>query len=443
MGNFIISIFFISSFLKKIKLEKEQSHWLIKALKGLQGVTVVCLVLEIVTDDKYDLTFKFLSFLIMSVLLYWLWQNKEDKLLNTLFIALFPFYVASSVLDLLKYAAPNFEKENSNYLGVIALGTLIWLVVYVIIASKQRKEIEKEIEKNRIILAEKKHLEVLVNERTSEILNQKIELEKTLEQLQATQAQLIQSEKLASLGELTAGIAHEIQNPLNFVNNFSEVSEELLIELEEERNKTPTDRDTELETDLLKDLKENLNKIHHHGKRASGIVKSMLEHSRSSDGNKELVNINQLADEYLRLAYHGLRAKDRTFNAKLETNFEENLPEIKIVTQDIGRVLLNIINNAFQSPIPANASSDYIKTVKVTTKKTEKDITIIISDNGSGVPEEIKSKIFQPFFTTKPTGKGTGLGLSLAYDIINAHGGVIKLENSNEVTSFVITLPIT
>jgi signal transduction histidine kinase len=310
-------------------------------------------------------------------------------------------------------------------------------------ASKQRKALAAEETRRKEIESRNEQLEVLVKERTSEILNQKNELLKTLEQLKSTQDQLVRSEKLASLGELTAGIAHEIQNPLNFVNNFSEVSEELVVELLEEREKAIAERDTELENELLTDLKENLTKISRHGKRASSIVKSMLEHSRVSDGQKEPVDINLLADEYLRLAYHGLRAKDRTFNAKMETLFDPKMPEMKVITQDFGRVFLNIINNAFQSPDPTNATEGYMKTVTVATHVYKKHIGVSIKDNGVGIPNNIKDKIFQPFFTTKPTGKGTGLGLSLAYDIVKAHGGELSvISKVDEGTTFVISLPI-
>jgi signal transduction histidine kinase len=265
-------------------------------------------------------------------------------------------------------------------------------------------------------------------------------LSDALQQLQATQAQLIQSEKMASLGELTAGIAHEIQNPLNFVNNFSDVSNELIKEMKEEFKKG----DVEEGFAIADDIEQNLEKINHHGKRASDIVKGMLEHSRKTTVEKELTDINALCDEYLRLAYHGLKAKDNNFNATMETHFDPNLPKIEIIPQDIGRVLLNLINNAFyavneranllnlekQSGDENLTDLDYKPTVSVTTQKTDNSqLLISVKDNGSGIPEHIKDKIFQPFFTTKPTGQGTGLGLSLSYDIVKAHGGELKVES--------------
>ena len=251
-------------------------------------------------------------------------------------------------------------------------------------------------------------------------LAQAKEIEKAYTELKNTQAQLIQSEKMASLGELTAGIAHEIQNPLNFVNNFSEVSNELMEEVEEERSKNQESRDEKLVSEILSDIKQNLEKINHHGKRASSIVKGMLEHSRKSSGKKEPTNINALADEYLKLAYQSLRAKDKDFNATLETNFDPSLPKINVVSQDIGRVILNLITNAFYAVNERSKKGEtgYEPKVSITTQLTaNSQLLMAIKDNGSGIPSHIKDKIFQPFFTTKPTGQGTGLGLSLAYDL--------------------------
>ncbi len=269
-------------------------------------------------------------------------------------------------------------------------------------------------------------------------------LNKSLEELKAAQAQLIQSEKMASLGELTAGIAHEIQNPLNFVNNFSEVNSELITEMKDELNKGNIDEAKA----IADDINDNEQKIIFHGKRADAIVKGMLQHSRSSSGVKEPTDINALADEYLRLAYHGLRAKDKSFNATMKTDFDESIGNISIIPQDIGRVILNLITNAFYAaPLsrPAGFSDPDYKhnpTVWVNTKKVGDKVLISVRDNGPGIPRKILDKIFQPFFTTKPTGQGTGLGLSLSYDIVKAHGGEIKVNTiENEGTEFTISLP--
>ena len=267
-------------------------------------------------------------------------------------------------------------------------------------------------------------------------------LEQTLTNLKSTQVQLIQSEKMASLGELTAGIAHEIQNPLNFVNNFSEVNKELLAEMSEEIAKGNY---SEVKI-IAKDIIENEEKINHHGKRADTIVKGMLQHSRSSSDAKEPTDINALADEYLRLAYHGLRAKDKSFNATMKTDFDESIGSINIIPQDIGRVILNLITNAFYvvDEKKKQIGDGYEPTVSVSTKKINEKIEIKVKDNGNGIPQKVLDKIFQPFFTTKPTGQGTGLGLSLSYDIVKAHGGEIKVEtNEGEGTGFIIQLSAT
>ncbi|MBL7860886.1 MAG: hypothetical protein JNJ65_06960, partial [Cyclobacteriaceae bacterium] len=273
-------------------------------------------------------------------------------------------------------------------------------------------------------------------------------LEETLSHLKSTQSQLIQSEKMASLGELTAGIAHEIQNPLNFVNNFSEVNTELIAELKAESVKPKADWDESLLRETLDNLKDNEQKIVYHGKRAADIVKGMLQHSRTNSGQKELTDINDLADEYLRLAYHGLRAKDKSFNAKFETHLDPTLPKVNVVTQDIGRVLLNLINNAFYAVSEKlkveskKTGAGYDPKVTVSTQNLGNKIEINVKDNGNGIPDSIKEKIFQPFFTTKPTGQGTGLGLSLSYDIIKTHGGELKVETKEgKGAELIISLP--
>ena len=283
-------------------------------------------------------------------------------------------------------------------------------------------------------------------QKANQILKEKnSEVERAMNELKSTQAQLIQSEKMASLGELTAGIAHEIQNPLNFVNNFSEVNKEMLEELKAERLKLKNERDENLQDDILNDVIANEEKINHHGKRADAIVKGMLQHSRSTTGIKEPTDINALADEYLRLSYHGLRAKDKSFNATLKTDFDKTIGNINIIPQDIGRVLLNLYNNAFYAVAEKKKQQKegYEPIVSVSTKKINGVVEIIVKDNGNGIPQKIADKIFQPFFTTKPTGQGTGLGLSLSYDIIKAHGGELKIETKEgEYAEFIIYLPI-
>jgi signal transduction histidine kinase len=273
------------------------------------------------------------------------------------------------------------------------------------------------------------------------LLAQKKELEATLINLKATQNQLIQSEKMASLGELTAGIAHEIQNPLNFVNNFSEVNKELIGEMKESMEKGNFDA----VKSIAKDIEGNEEKIMIHGKRADGIVKSMLQHSRTSSGKKEPTDINALADEYLRLAYHGLRAKDKSFNAKFKTDFDNAIGKIDIIPQDIGRVILNLINNAFYAVTvrKSQQQAGYEPVVTVSTLQSGNKVEIRVRDNGNGIPKKIMDKIFQPFFTTKPAGEGTGLGLSLSYDIITkGHGGELRVvTKEGEGAEFIITLP--
>jgi two-component system, NtrC family, sensor kinase len=308
-----------------------------------------------------------------------------------------------------------------------------------------------------LVREQNKVLEEKVHERTTE-------LETSLETLKATQNQLIQSEKLANLGELTAGISHEIQNPLNFVTNFSELSVDLVKDLKDELAKSPltpeggiiiSSKDKAYFDELFADLASNQEKIKHHGRRASSIVKGMLEHSRASTGIREHIDINQLADEYLRLSYHGLRAKDKTFNAEFKTDFADSLPKIAVIPQDLGRVLLNLINNAFyavnqrnQAPQPPEGEH-YVPTVTVSTHLVASpsgtggaQIIIKVKDNGTGMPESVKTKIFQPFFSTKPTGEGTGLGLSLAYDIVTkGHGGTLAVESTEGIgTTFTLTL---
>ncbi|WP_363331691.1 ATP-binding protein [Flavobacterium sp.] len=309
------------------------------------------------------------------------------------------------------------------------------------------QSIIQEQEKQQLLARQNEVLEHQVADRTAE-------LSRSLRDLQTTQQQLIQKEKMASLGELTAGIAHEIQNPLNFVNNFSEVSVELLTELEEEQERPADERDVELEKEILGDIKQNISKISHHGQRAASIVKGMLQHSRASTGQREPTDLNALTDEYLRLAYHGIRAKEKTFEVSLVTHFNPDLPAVATIPQDIGRVLMNLFINAFHAvqertqrsadQRSADNQSTYQPTVTVTTERVGDKVQVRVHDNGTGVPDEVRSKIFQPFFTTKPTGKGTGLGLSLSYDIVTkGHGGTLDLHSEpSQFTEFIVTLPI-
>ena len=360
------------------------------------------------------------------------------------------------------------EKEKINYHNKIKMNMLLGgLGTFLLIALILFRNNKQKQKANTLLHRQKK------------------EIENTLSQLKTTQAQLVQSEKMASLGELTAGIAHEIQNPLNFVNNFSEVNKELLLEMQEEIEKGNLPEVKAIATDVI----ANEEKINHHGKRADAIVKGMLQHSRTSNGQKEPTDINALADEYLRLAYHGLRAKDKTFNATMKADFDPNIGLISVIPQDIGRVMLNLITNAFyavsekaksdpeppdsSAPWPPEGGKNYVPTVTVTTKLlkspvaelSNKDarkqveasgdlgakrgtgdsggnmVEISVSDNGSGIPKPVLDKIFQPFFTTKPTGQGTGLGLSLSYDIVKAHGGELNVETKEgEGTTFTIML---
>jgi two-component system, NtrC family, sensor kinase len=325
-----------------------------------------------------------------------------------------------------KIEQEHLVNKNHQNITILLAGLTIILIIAI---GLWRKNIYKQ--KSYTILQKQKH----------EIDIQKAKAEITLDELKTTQDQLIQSEKMASLGELTAGIAHEIQNPLNFVNNFSEVNEELIIELKKEAG----NGNFEEVKAIANDIAFNSEKINHHGKRADAIVKGMLQHSRTSSGQKELTDINALADEYLRLSYHGLRAKDKSFNADLKTDFDDSIGKINIIPQDIGRVILNLINNAFYAVDEKKKQNQdgYEPAVSVSTKKTNGKVEISVKDNGNGIPQKVLDKIFQPFFTTKPTGQGTGLGLSLSYDIVKAHGGELKVETKEgEGSEFIIQLPL-
>jgi len=335
----------------------------------------------------------------------------------------------------IKATEQQFKNRIRIYGLLVLAGVFLMLVTIMIIRNNQKGKLTRMLQKQK-----------------EEIQNQNKQLNQTLTELKSTQSQLIQSEKMASLGELTAGIAHEIQNPLNFVNNFSEVNTELIEEMQQEM-----DKGNLIEAKAISnDIKENEQKINHHGKRADAIVKGMLQHSRSSSGVKELTDINKLADEYLRLAYHGLRAKDKSFNATMKTDFDESIGKIDVIPQDIGRVILNLITNAFYavqthvetrhalSLQQTTQQPDYDPTVIVSTKNMGNNVIISVRDNGPGIPAPIRDKIFQPFFTTKPSGQGTGLGLSMSYEIVTkGHGGELKVvSREGEGAEFTIILPL-
>ncbi len=448
--------FFLLPFIQKFLQTKERLPEWDQRLKYARFAAFGLLAVEVVADTDFISPPVFFLLLVIAAIPAYLLRN-QNSAARLLLWMIVPLGLAFLIDNMGEYWAPKFHKKHHDFFESLKGVALTASFILALVARNQQKSFDKALKEerlkreqeeqaNRILEAKKLDLESQVAARTAEIMQQKEELQHALDDLKATQEQLIQSEKLASLGELTAGIAHEIQNPLNFVNNFSEVSAELVEELKSERDKDEAQRDAGLEEEILNDLVQNLQKINYHGKRAASIVTGMLQHSRAGAGKKELTNLNALADEYLRLSYHGLRAKDKSFNAHLITDFDPHLPNIEVVPQDLGRVFLNLINNAFYAVHKKSTLglANYEPTVWVTTKKIENEIHISVRDNGTGIPEEVRSKIFQPFFTTKPTGQGTGLGLSLAYDIVTkGHGGEMEMESTEgEGTTFMVRLPI-
>jgi two-component system, NtrC family, sensor kinase len=443
-------VFIIRNLQKTLQTKSLLPQWN-KTLVTVLTASIVLFIINVSNFDKINIS-TWLSHAILFWLVYITFYIKEFHPAKQLIYTVLPIIIISFLSDLVELINQKFYQEWDSYFETAAFFALIWMVAMWVTQKKQRNALEKEkrrtaeIEKeNKITERLKAELEVQVAERTLALTQQKEELQHALDDLKSTQAQLIQSEKMASLGELTAGIAHEIQNPLNFVNNFSEVNSELITEMKEELHKG----NIEGAIAIAGDINDNEQKIIFHGKRADAIVKGMLQHSRSSSGVKEPSDINELADEYLRLAYHGLRAKDKAFNATMKTDFDESIGNINIVPQDIGRVILNLITNAFYAVTEkkeslSSAGQKYEPTVTVSTKKKGNKIEITVGDNGNGIPQKALDKIFQPFFTTKPTGKGTGLGLSMSYDIITkGHDGEIKVETKEgEGTVFKIILPV-
>lgn len=426
---------------------------------GLILYGAIALLVITVSFKKAAPVTKWFVHALLLYLLYTLYSQEVFDKAKRIVVTVAPFILLTVLEDILKLIVPARYSGWQGWIKTATAFSIIWMVVMWVMTSRQRKELEKERIKTKNEEEQKKlmesmndQLEIQVQERTAELTRQKEELQHTLEELKSTQSQLIQSEKMASLGQLTAGIAHEIQNPLNFVNNFSELNKEMLEELKMEITKPADQQDESLENELIGDIINNSEKINYHGKRADGIVKSMLQHSRASSGTKVPIDINALCDEYLRLAFHGTRAIDKTFNSGMETILDPSLSandagegKINVVPQDLGRVLLNLLTNAFYevNEKRKSGSQDYQPMVKIKTLRSGQNVIIEVSDNGRGISDDLQKKIFQPFFTTKPTGKGTGLGLSLSYDIIKAHGGEISVNSvPGESTIFKIVLPV-
>jgi signal transduction histidine kinase len=443
--------------------------WIFRIFQGLFILSAVFALFSIPVLERLTILisgFASIFLFIVGIIRY----RENFKPAGVYLIAYIPPFI--SIPYLLVYVSGYLSYSwftHNNLLVSIAMQAILFSLA---LAAKIR--ILKN-ENETLLREEKTKLEEKVQLRTAELQKEKGKLEATLAELKNTQSQLIHAEKMASLGELTAGIAHEIQNPLNFVNNFSELNIELVNELKDQLALVKTQYIASQETDqvetqdlaspqraqpldealdILDDLEGNQEKISHHGKRADAIVKGMLQHSRSSKGVKEPADINELVEEYVRLAFHGLRVKDNSFSTTLKTDFDRSIGLIQIIPQDIGRVILNLINNAFYAVDERKKSGtlqgfktlggleDYEPTVWISTKKAENRVLISVSDNGNGIPENIKDKIFQPFFTTKPTGQGTGLGLSLCYDIVKAHGGDIWVETRDGGgTIFIIEIP--
>jgi two-component system NtrC family sensor kinase len=445
----IIPLLLLASLYSFMQIKRGAIIW------GLVAFTILKVVGVLFSQANI---FNYVSFILsvllatesFRVLIYGIKTKKRGAWILTIGIAVNVFFFVFLFAFLDYFIAVSSTLDDIIF-NIALIAYPVSLSIYMAIDSAYtNKELKQKIDENTKLAGEKEAilkdqnilLEKQVNERTNELLN-------SLTDLKSAQSQLIHSEKMASLGELTAGIAHEIQNPLNFVNNFSDVNKELLEELKEEVDKGNMDEVKAIANDVI----GNEEKINHHGKRADSIVKGMLQHSRSSTGVKEPADINALADEYLRLSYHGLRAKDKSFNADFKTDFDNSIGKINIVPQDIGRVLLNLINNAFyavnerqkitKENLPTGQAG-YQPIIFLSSKKSDDKVILTVKDNGNGISQNIVDKIFQPFFTTKPTGQGTGLGLSLSYDIIKAHGGEIKVQSEEGTgATFTIEFPIT
>ncbi|MDN3546982.1 sensor histidine kinase [Mucilaginibacter aquaedulcis] len=450
-----IAIFLVSQLRRTLKSEGISSPWsqyLVYAFYA--AVAIMCLGFS---GFGHSIFIMLLGHFLVFALAAIVFTREEFKSNRPLITSVMPYVVITFVSDIIEKLLVNFYNDYNEFFESAKWFAILWFAAMWFINRRQGKALElerkrrrDEEEQNRMMAAMKVNLESEVRQRTAELTQQKEELQQALTELKSTQAQLVQQEKMASLGELTAGIAHEIQNPLNFVNNFSEVSIELLDELKEGVFKNLPEEDREEADEIMNDITQNLAKINQHGKRADAIVKGMLQHSRATTSKKEPTDINALADEYLRLSYHGLRAKDKSFNAGMKTSFDPNIGPIDAMAQDLGRVLLNLYNNSFYSVAEKKKliGDGYEPTVNVSTKLIKlatggNAVEITVADNGMGIPQKVLDKIYQPFFTTKPTGLGTGLGLSMSYDIITkAHNGELKVETQEgEYARFIITIP--
>jgi signal transduction histidine kinase len=439
-----MKFFFVSSILLVVNIFKRKITWILKLIFGLYLVSTV---IDFIYPDSFwfmSITYFALAFIINIYYVISSWKSLKGA---QWFIVAGVLLTYLLITTLLSIGFLRTDLLQQTLLGLLFTGIFLSLPISLLFFISFRfKEFIKDVQFNAqqvVQLSEEKKLQAVAQQKLLEleVERQTLELRTSIETLKATQFQLVQSEKMASLGELTAGIAHEIQNPLNFVNNFSEVNSELIAEMKDALNKG----NVEEAKNIADDINDNEQKIIFHGKRADGIVKGMLQHSRSNSGVKEPTAINALADEYLRLAYHGLRAKDKTFNATMKTNYDESIGKINIIPQDMGRVILNLITNAFYATSERKKmeGGSYEPTVSVSTKKMIDKVFITVTDNGNGIPQKIIDKIFQPFFTTKPSGEGTGLGLSLSYDIVKAHQGELSVvSNEEEGTTFQIILPL-